>query len=455
MADVGYYDIAIVGGGASGSAVLLALSQGVDTARTTIMFDPNRPGPGTPYRTDQPGCLLMNGPARAMSVVPGDDSHLLRWLQRADGDELIPRKAYGAYLQATVERTFALHPNFCYRQRDVVDIEAKHGTYVLTDRSNNSYRAKSVVLALGNFAPDDSFLPKAVRSYAGYRGDPWRIRPSDVRGSVAIIGSGLTALDIAAQLDECGFEGTIHAVSRHGRFPALEDPSVRGRDPASLPLDVRTPLSLLRSTRAAIREETERGGDWRGVLEAVRGIAPDVWGCWTHRERRSFLRHLQSIWTAQRYRVPPATYDAFRRLAVRKQIHVIAGQLTGAHSRGEKTLRMSISQADRTIQLDAQVVINATGPNLDYTRIRHPLVRNALRRGLIRSDCLRLGLDVTPALQCIGEDGSIGTGLFTLGPAVRGRYYETTALPEIRAHALSIARTICRQTLRPKLEAAS
>ncbi|MEO9170842.1 MAG: FAD/NAD(P)-binding protein [Candidatus Baltobacteraceae bacterium] len=438
MAFVRSYDTAVIGGGASGSSVLLALAQIAGPAYRAVLFEPLAPGPGIAYGA-QPESLLMNGPARAMSIVPGDDGHLMRWLGNEPAHALISRKRYGEYVRQTMSAAFASTPSLTHRAAEIVDMESRDGGYRLTDRLGCEYFASSVVLALGNFAPADDFLPAEVRGHRGYCGNPWQIDVNAMHGDVAIVGSRLTAMDVAAQLDEKGFAGTIHMISRHGILPTMENSRIVGLDSASLALNARSPRALVRSMRLAVREHVARGGDWRSVVESIRPIASAIWVSWPLAEQQRFLRHLQPVWAACRYRVPVATYAAYQNLAQRGILRLIRGRITGARPSGENTLRMVISRPGDSTAIDVSTIVNATGPNANYATIGHPLVRNAMRRGLIRADDLRLGLDVTPELNCISQNGSPQPRLFTIGPALRGRFYETTAIPEIRAHAQHIA----------------
>lgn len=439
-------DTAIIGGGASGSAALLALAQSRGVLHGTILFDTDRrPGPGTAYRSDQSGSLLMNGPIRAMSIVPGDDGHLLRWMGSRSPDDLISRRRYGSYLSQTLANALYEQRNAEHVCAEIVDAESRSGSYVLTDGDGNRYAARNVILALGNFAPSDAFLPAGVRTFTGYHGDPWRLDVSRMRGDVAIIGSRLTAMDVAAQLAEGGFDGIVHMISRRGILPALEDASIRGLDPRSIDLDVRTPLTLVRSLRIAARAHEAQNGDWRAVVDSIRAVTPAIWQNWEQRDRERFLRHAESLWAAHRYRVPPATYAACRKLAGSGTLRSIAGTIAGARTTDENMLRMTIAGTSGIFDVDVAAVVNATGPNHDFATIAHPLVRNALRRGLIRPDPLRLGLDVTADLRCISATGAPSQNLFTLGPPARGRFFEATAVPEIRRHARAIAETIAAQ----------
>jgi uncharacterized NAD(P)/FAD-binding protein YdhS len=88
---------------------------------------------------------------------------------------------------------------------------------------------------------------------------------------------------------------------------------------------------------------------------------------------------------------------------------------------------------------EAGWLINATGPDGDITRTGDPLLRDLFDRGLARPDPLRLGLDATPSGALLDTNGRPSGTLFTLGPPLRGLWYETTAIPEIRTQAAALA----------------
>jgi uncharacterized NAD(P)/FAD-binding protein YdhS len=51
----------------------------------------------------------------------------------------------------------------------------------------------------------------------------------------------------------------------------------------------------------------------------------------------------------------------------------------------------------------------------------------------------RLGLDATPSGTLLDTGGRPSSTLFTLGPPLRGLWYETTAIPEIKTQAAALA----------------
>ena len=440
MPDPDFADVAIVGAGFAGSVLAMHLAARAGPGLRVALFDATGAGPGTAYATPVRG-HLMNGPIRAMSAVPGDDDHLMRRLPGEPGERFIARRAYGAYLSELTGQARSKYPNLRFVRRDVVAIVPGEGEYVLRDAEGCAWRTGCVVLALGNARPGSTFLPDELRCDPRYDGDPWHFTGAGVRGEVLCIGSGLTAMDVLVSLHENGFTGRVHLVSRHGLVPQVDDPRVRGLDPDALRLDPSSPGALLRTLRRAAREAAAGGGDWRGVVEAIRRRSPEIWMGWDLRARRRFLRHLQAYWSVHRYRMPAETAALYATLEVRGAVVRHRGAIRAARAEDDG-VRVVIERAGRREELVVQHVVNCTGPESDYLRIDRPLVRDLLRRGLVRPDALRLGIDATPSMQVIGAHGSPWPRLFTLGPPLRGLWYESTGVPEIRDQAARLTHAL-------------
>lgn len=429
-------DAAIIGGGVAGTALTLALAARAPAGFRTVIFDRSEPGPGTAY-APQSASLLLNGPVRAMSIAPGDERHFERWLVDEPGDALICRARYGSYARATAAAALASRTDFAHHRDEVVDIEPiADGSYALQGASGGRHIARAVVLALGNFAPADRFLPPELRSFEGYFGDPWRVDVNAFeKGDVVVLGSRLTAMDVMALLEERAFRGRVHLVSRHGLLPYLEDPRVRGADPATLDLDPRTPYTLLVSMR---RAAARYHGDWRAVVDSIRKTTPTIWASWSMRERKRFLRHAQSMWAIHRYRVPAATYASFARLQHEGRVINHAGRIASVKVDGSE-IEMTIARGKERSVVRAAYAINCTGPNADIRTVRHPFIENAVVRGVLRPDPLHLGIDANEQYRILDGRGVPQPHLYGIGPVLRGLWYETTAIPEITSQAAAIA----------------
>ncbi len=76
-----------------------------------------------------------------------------------------------------------------------------------------------------------------------------------------------------------------------------------------------------------------------------------------------------------------------------------------------------------------------------------PLVKSLLGSGLIRPDAQALGIDVAPDGRVIAAGGQPVEGLYYLGPWLRARDWEATAVPELRAHAAQLAQRLSGDVL--------
>lgn len=450
------FDAVVVGGGLAGTTVAAELALLAPPGFRALLIDAAEPGPGSAYAPASDR-LYMNGTARAMSAVASDKAHLVNWLRTESEPALISRRLFGRYLRERLREALDRRPEFETLRTEVVDVVTGGDGFTVVDAHGGERIARHVVLALGNFPPDYAFLPQALHRHAGFVADPWRFDPSPVhlRGDALVVGSGLTAMDTVALLDERGFDGTVHVVSRRGLTPCVENPFARALDWQQLALQTQTPLDLLRSLRAAARKHAAAGGDWRDVVEAIRAISPSVWRSWSLRERRRFLRHLEVYWAAHRYRVPPKTTAVWERLRREGRLVRYRGRVSEASETPDRRIRVEVSGPSGKSTFVVCCAVNCTGPNGDYERVRHPLVQNLIRRGTIRPDALHLGLDATPDLHVVDARGNKVERLRALGPPLRGTFYETTAVPETREQAAAIARAVVAETSGVTLEAAS
>jgi uncharacterized NAD(P)/FAD-binding protein YdhS len=130
----------------------------------------------------------------------------------------------------------------------------------------------------------------------------------------------------------------------------------------------------------------------------------------------------------------PPVADALDRLRDSGALTVRAAQLARV-TPDRYYLNVSTVEGEK---LRAATVVNCTGPG---GADRTPLGQAMLADGVARRDRLRLGLDVCDAGYLVGADGRGDERVRVLGPARRGgRFWETTAVPEIRAQAGALGR---------------
>jgi uncharacterized NAD(P)/FAD-binding protein YdhS len=165
---------------------------------------------------------------------------------------------------------------------------------------------------------------------------------------------------------------------------------------------------------------------------------PSLWQRLSPADQRLFLRHVARYWEVHRHRMPPATAQRITTLRMTGRLRVLPGRITRVTEQGGQ-LRVGVNCGGTVSELAAGWLVNATGPGADITASADPLLRDLLGRGLARPDRHRLGLDAGPAGAVLDSGGMPSATLFTLGPTLRGLRYETTAIPEIRDQAATLA----------------
>jgi uncharacterized NAD(P)/FAD-binding protein YdhS len=192
--------------------------------------------------------------------------------------------------------------------------------------------------------------------------------------------------------------------------------------------------------RAEARRAQAEGGDWRPALDALRPHTAALWQAMPEEDRARFLRHLRPWWDIHRHRMPPEAADVIDAARARGQLRIRAGRIQTFETQGDEAVVTFRPRGGGEPQsLRAARVINCSGPGTDFERNQHPLVRQLLRDGAARPDRMRLGLDVTPDCAVRGRDGRAQPGVFAIGPATKGAFWEMTAVPDLRRQAEQLA----------------
>jgi uncharacterized NAD(P)/FAD-binding protein YdhS len=90
-------------------------------------------------------------------------------------------------------------------------------------------------------------------------------------------------------------------------------------------------------------------------------------------------------------------------------------------------------------------IVNCTGPEANFREVVDPLTCSLVVQGMARPDALSLGLDVTEDGALLDAAGIPSQTIFAMGPLRKGRLWETTAVPEIRVQAKTLADRLAYQ----------
>lgn len=436
--------IAVIGAGFSGVMTtlnLLAQSRAVKV----LLFEKRAPvGLGAAYATHNPSHRL-NVRAGNMSAWPDRPDHFVTWLADQGLDVgpggFASRADYGRYLQAQIADV-AEGPDALGRlvvnPDAVVGIAPRGQGWQLTTALGQSYDVDAAILALGNPPPArPQGVEEAFVSSSAYIANPWRWRARELpEGSVMLIGTGLTMVDVALSLDDAQPGRPMLALSRRGLAPLRHEgaPATCSAPPSDLP-----PLALLAWLK---RNARERG--WRAAVDAVRPVTQALWRSWSPRRRQAFLRHARPFWDIHRHRLAPEVADRIDAMLASGQLVIAAGKIRemSLDAEGHAVCKWRARGGEAGYAFRAVRVINCTGPTGDILAAEDEFVRDLVRQGLARPDPLRLGFDLDDDNRLRNASGDALPRLFAVGPSTRAAHWEIIAVPDIRGQAANVAKAV-------------
>lgn len=441
--------VVVAGGGASGALLAASLLRLARRPLRVTVVDPSPSlGRGRAYAAGPPEHLL-NVRAASMSALADDPGHFARWLSRrhpglrAPDEAFAPRAPYGDYLGEVLEgaRVAAAPGVELVHLRDaVVDAVVDGSGIRCVLASGESLAADRLAVATGN-AP--SRPPLATPPGTSWRWeDPLDAAAVDALPAdapVAVVGTGLTLVDLLVRFDARGHRGVVRAVSRHGLLPRPHPDAPRHVEAAPWWALPRTARGLA----GAVRRLAERHPHEDGTrsVEALRGVTDALWAELPAPEQGRFLRHLLPLWNVHRHRMPPEAAGVVARWRRDGRLHVLAGRVVDVEAGpGGASHRLLVRPRgeERVVSFEAARLFDATGPG---DPLETPLARALLARGLAAPHPTGLGLDVEPT-GYVRSATSATTGLIgALGPVARGRSFESTAIREIRDRAARLAGT--------------
>ena len=430
--------IAIVGGGFCGTLTAVHLLRRAEPGSRILLIERSGDfGPGVAYATGDDRHRL-NVPAARMSAYEDVPDDFSEWACVAP-DAYVPRRVYGEYLRAQLPSAAARSGARLERVTgSVTGLRPLPGALELTLAGGGRIACDRAVLAVGGLPGTPACaLPDDPRVVA----DPWADAGDRAgAGTTLLIGTGLTAVDVALAACARSPRARVIAVSRHGRLPFAHLRGLRRAAPApdlgGGPLRL---AGLERELRAHVARVEAAGHDWRDAIDGLRPELPSLWARLPLIDRRRFLRERARAWEIRRHRMAPEVGAAVRTLRAEGRLTVVAGGVAGLRAaRGGVELAL---RDGRT--LAGARVVCCTGAGTDVAAADGPLVRGLLTAGHASADPLGLGLRATPDGALRDRAGRSDERVWVLGPLRRGELWETTAVPELRGQAAGVAHAVC------------
>ncbi|MYB36217.1 MAG: hypothetical protein F4Y26_02265 [Gammaproteobacteria bacterium] len=498
------YTIAIVGGGASGiglaAKMVESMPHGLSTAQVSIaIFDAQGLRGGNAYAPDV-SSNLMNTLCGAVDRSFGGAFGIARWAAEhpdkwqsdvggaeLDADAYLPRPVVGKYLSG-----LACHASRAAAERgwrldaivdEVVDIlppATPDGDYCVQTAAGEAFRARFVYLAIGH-------LPR-VRTEAwqledGYHHNAYPIarlaREIPTEASVGVIGTRLTAIDVALGLAAAGHTGRISCVSRQGRLPAVRadrgsyrfekleredligqladaDQKLRLADVARMlgsevehaqghPVELRDIIGEYRPAVDYYEDEIAlargRARPWQAVLYATNRNIDLLWHHLAEEDKKILVSEWLNDWLTYRASIPRENAERVLALMKSGQLTITRGASRFSHDASRGTFTMHLTSGT-PLEVDRLVAANGSASRLEDAD--STLVGNLLVRGLAVPH--RYG-----GLDCVFETGQVvpradrdvtSPRMYALGPITSGVYFFTTALEIIERQAAQRTRDL-------------
>ncbi len=247
----------------------------------------------------------------------------------------------------------------------------------------------------------------------------------------------MTAIDTVLSLRNKQHTGKIFLFSTRGLLPTVHKlgyayPSFEEE------LNSQTRITdLLKIVRRHIEKAEKQNSNWRAVIDSLRPHTQAIWLNLPVAEKRYFMQHLSRYWNVARNRMPPECAEILDEFQATNQLQILKGRLKNIEANGKFDVTFSNDGTENNLFVDA--VVNCIGSESDFSKVDFPLVKNLIGKGLIKPDVLKLGIDATPDGRTIAECGTISDKIFTIGTALKGILWESTAMPEIRAQPNKLA----------------
>lgn len=447
---MGWYDIAIIGGGFSGVATIANIVR--DAAKPVSIAVVSRDARGVfgPAYATQRDEHLLNVPAANMGLFADNHRHFFEWTQAqgiaaAPGDYL-PRKLYAQYLQSILDAAQAAAREKGIRidwfQGEAEDIE-DHAEYLSVRSGGDGIDARVVVLAIGNALHKGENSPVIDQ--------PWKYdfkTLSPAQKKIALIGSGLTAADIIISILDSGWQGEITCYSGHAALPRAHLAGYDAEKRVALPPDQYI-SQRLSSIMQALRRQIKTGArEWHYIIDSLRPLTQDIWRSLSATDRERLVRKYFTLWNIHRHRYAPHIAERIEAAQKSGQLKMVKARVTSAAQTPDGiTLELTRKNGVETTT-GFDLAFRCTG--VDYKTGNNPLLKNILAKGLAKPSGNDYGIRASDNMLIYRDRPC---EMYALGAPLFGALFETTAVPELRLQAKLISDAFLEDSIASKSRA--
>lgn len=455
--------IGIIGAGFSGIMTAVNLINKSNSEIEIFIFEKENPiAKGiaySPYSKKQ----LLNVPVAKMSAFKDLPDHFFNWAKSLNEYDTIdnsilsgaflPRYLYGQYLEFVWNEALANAKeksiNVQIFRTNIVDIERKTTSIELIAENQNKFIVDYCVIATGNLVPRNQTIENMdFYSNPNYFQNPWKIESVENLNrneNILIIGNGLTMVDTVLALHERNFRGIIYSISPNGYhiLSHRHAPIKYNKLVEELPdnVDLKTIRNLIVKHVRAVRK---LGVSAEPVIDSLRPFSQSIWRNFSINDKQEFLRKYRHAWGVARHRIPIHMNDFLLKQMFSIKLKVFAGAIKSLKEENGIIEVSFLEKNSKTVEkIFVSRVINCTGPESNIKLSDSQLLKNCLEKGIITQDEFCLGFNADPInYQLVGKNGEVQRNIFTLGTNLKGIFWESTAVNELRSQAENLANYI-------------
>lgn len=455
---------------------------------------------------------LMNTKCGAIDRGYGEGFGILEWARsnthqwkpympnaNIDEDTYAPRPVVGLYLsdllQFSIKKAKKRGVEIKVINDEVTNIVKTSNTYKVISKSN-IYHGSYIYLALGHL---EKKLDSNYKDNYRYYHNPYPINKLITEipkgASVGIIGSRLSAIDVALGLKAGGHKGKLTSISRRGRLPAVraergdykfkdinresllellfnrgsklrltdiikmltkEINHAEGRE-LQLHEIMRKDLSPIAYYENEIYLSKNKERPWQAAIYATNGNIDLLWHYLHEEDKQSLMSNWFNDWLTYRASIPRE--NAEKILAMMKDESLSVKGDSSGFSFNQHSDKFELQRNNKsTIEVD--YLISAAGSTSNINEANSKLLDNLLTSGMITPhrhggiNCCFSSGRLYPKTN-INND-NVDCSVFAVGPLTSGVYFFTTALEvierQVKERAIELSFMLANDLYKQKVD---
>lgn len=456
--------IGIIGMGVAGVSVLRELHRQLDaetrqTAEILIFADEDLFGTGLAFQSDDES-LLINQYTETMTIIPEQPDDFVNWVRKNKKMEDVyhthlPRKWFGEYLNEYLHAWIG-DLNVRIRYEKVLTIDAQENESYVLYTEHSSTKVDIVHLTTGVLAYQDPYMLRNTRNYI-YNPYPAeeKIKIRGEESTVAIIGTGLTALDVMLFLQKNYPSVNIVFFSKNGLFSSVRgderqvdlhyfcEDRLAGLLAEGESIDLQTVSKwffnemqeheidlewvwthLGSGTVEGMKTDLKYAdilGEFQSMIRQMRKCYPLIWKGLSDEDKEIFLKDYGKQWQRFKAPIPQKTARLLIEAIDKKEVDVVSG-VDSISSQAEKFM----VQTEEGGHFYVDYVINCTGQDTDLKTsmsLQSSLIQDLLHKGLLTA-CRFGGVQIDyPSMSVIDKTGQTRNNFKAYGQLVSGVHY--------------------------------